>query len=154
MSYIVRNAYRKYEDKLFSYGLSEDEVRAARLRMDFFNRTIVSRNTHTFNTKPECDWAYIAKREYHYDVLIKAVVDGLIAGNVACSAMMFYHKRFVWIPFVPVAFFAAWYRYPVLFLKHNKKLFDMCNLGEEYELGYQRNIVLAKCNKILGREDF
>ena len=30
----------------------------------------------------------------------------------------------------------------------------MCNLGDEFELGYHRNEVLKECNKILDREDF
>ena len=35
------------------------------------------------------------------------------------------------------------------FKKHSKKLFDMCNIGEEYYLGQKRNEVLRKCNDIL-----
>lgn len=30
----------------------------------------------------------------------------------------------------------------------------MCNLGEEYYLGKERNKVLAECNRILDTEDF
>lgn len=30
----------------------------------------------------------------------------------------------------------------------------MCNLGDSYYLGKERNKVLAECNKILDREDF
>lgn len=41
-----------------------------------------------------------------------------------------------------------------LLQKHNKKLFDMCNLGEEFHLGGKRNEVLRECNRILDREDF
>jgi len=41
-----------------------------------------------------------------------------------------------------------------LLQKHNKKLFDMCNVGEEYHLGLKRNQVLRECNNILGQEDF
>ena len=37
---------------------------------------------------------------------------------------------------------------------YNKKLFDMCNVGEQYELGYARNVVLRRCNALLDREDF
>ena len=40
------------------------------------------------------------------------------------------------------------------FVKLNKRLFDMCNLGEDTELGYLRNQVLREANKILNREDF
>lgn len=43
---------------------------------------------------------------------------------------------------------------PSLLQKHNKKLFDMCNVGEEFHLGVKRNEVLGHCNRILDREDF
>lgn len=41
-----------------------------------------------------------------------------------------------------------------LLQKHNKKIFDMCNIGEDYHLGTKRNEVLKECNRILDREDF
>ena len=41
-----------------------------------------------------------------------------------------------------------------LLQKHNKKIFDMCNVGEDYHLGLKRNEVLRECNRILDREDF
>ena len=30
----------------------------------------------------------------------------------------------------------------------------MINIGEQYELGYTRNVILRKCNLLLDREDF
>ena len=30
----------------------------------------------------------------------------------------------------------------------------MCNVGEQYELGRERNKVLRHCNKIINTEDF
>jgi hypothetical protein len=30
----------------------------------------------------------------------------------------------------------------------------MLNVGEQYEMGRERNIVLRKCNQLLDREDF
>jgi hypothetical protein len=41
-----------------------------------------------------------------------------------------------------------------LLKKHSKKLFDMCNIGEEYYLGRKRNDTLKLCNELLDREDF
>jgi len=41
-----------------------------------------------------------------------------------------------------------------LLQKHNKKLFDMCNLGDDFHLGTKRNEILQECNRILDREDF
>ena len=52
---------------------------------------------------------------------------------------------------VPATYF---YVSPLLLQKHSKKLFDMCNVGEEFYLGRKRNEVLRKCNQILDVEDF
>jgi hypothetical protein len=41
-----------------------------------------------------------------------------------------------------------------LLQKHNKKIFDMCNVGEEFHFGNKRNEVLRECNRILDTEDF
>lgn len=102
----------------------------------------------------ERDWAYIAKREFRYDVQIKSLGYGFIFGNLAWSAAIFAKKRFVLWPLPLVWGIASAYYYPVFFQKHNKKLFDMCNIGVEYKLGNERNKVLEKCNRILDREDF
>ena len=67
---------------------------------------------------------------------------------------MFMVKRFVVWPFIPVFMFVFPYRYKEQFIRHNKKLFDMCNVGEQYELGYARNAVLRACNALLDCEDF
>jgi len=67
---------------------------------------------------------------------------------------MFMLKKFVFWP-VPIVTFAAYqYFKPVFFQRHNKKFFDMCNVGEEYFLGAERLKVLRECNQILDREDF
>lgn len=97
---------------------------------------------------------YIAKREYYYEVNVRAAADAYAVGHVACCIRMFMMKKFIFWPFVPV--FAATYLYRAksLFVFHNKKLFDMCNVGEQYEVGYARNVVLRQCNSLLAREDF
>ena len=63
------------------------------------------------------------------------------------------NKGMVWWPFfltVP-SYYAVT---PLFFQKHNKKLFDMCNVGPHYHLGVKRDEVLRDCNRILDREDF
>ena len=52
---------------------------------------------------------------------------------------MFMVKKFVMWPFIP--FFAVTYVYRQndLFLFYNKKFFDMLNVGEQYEMGKERN---------------
>jgi hypothetical protein len=56
--------------------------------------------------------------------------------------MSFLPYLFVW-PIVSL------YLHPLKLQKHNKKLFDMCNLGDEFYLGQERNKVLRECNRIL-----
>ena len=69
-------------------------------------------------------------------------------------ARMFMLKKFVFWPFLPVFGVVYFYRTRELFMLHSKKLFDMCNIGEQYEIGYARNTVLRECNRLLDREDF
>ena len=63
-------------------------------------------------------------------------------------------KKFVMWPFFPLALGTYLYRNKTLFMFNNKKYFDMINVGEQYEIGYARNVVLRKCNLLLDREDF
>ena len=67
---------------------------------------------------------------------------------------MFMLKKFVIWPFVPVFAATLVYRQNDLFLYNNKKLFDMLNVGEQFEMGNDRIQVLRKCNQLLDREDF
>ena len=41
-------------------------------------------------------------------------------------------KVYPLLAFIPAYYYSRDYYY----LKYNKRLFDMCNVGEEYELGY------------------
>ena len=63
-------------------------------------------------------------------------------------------KKFVMWPFFPIAIATFFYRQKELFRFYNKKYIDMINVGEQYELGYARNVVLRKVNLLLDREDF
>ena len=82
------------------------------------------------------------------------VLDGVFYGIIAACARQFMVKKFVMWPFFPVAAGVYLYMSKVNFVFFNKKYFDMCNVGEQYELGYARNVVLKKCNLLLDREDF
>lgn len=60
----------------------------------------------------------------------------------------------VWWPILAAIPATYFYVTPLLLQKHSKKLFDMCNVGEEFYLGRKRNEILRKCNQILDVEDF
>ena len=145
-----------YFDELYRlHGcVPENHVTAINLRMQFFSKYILEKTPSEYKTGVEKDWAYVARREYRYDVNARSLADAFAMGNVLCMARMYMVKKFIIWPFLP-AFIATYlYRSRALFIFHNKKLFDMCNVGEQYELGYARNVVLKRCNRLLDREDF
>ena len=150
----MRRVLKHREDIEYHRGYNDAELEASNLRKDFLRKHVIHFDTNLYKTVVERDWAYICKREYNYDVLGKSVVWGFFWGNVATSARMFMLKRFVIWPLPVVGAAVAWYVQPRLLQKHSKKLFDMCNVGEQYYLGKKRNEVLGECNRILDREDF
>ena len=124
------------------------------LRMRFFKKYVLDRKVNEYKTPTEKDWMYIAKREYRYDVNIRAASDASAAALTACMLRMFMMKKFIWWPFAPVFLATYVYRARQLFVFYNKKLFDMCNVGEQYEVGFARLAVLRRCNMLLDLEDF
>jgi hypothetical protein len=54
---------------------------------------------------------------------------------------------------IPISYFIIQPAYNIFYYsllqKHSKKLFDMCNLGDEFYLGQKRSEVLQHCNHIL-----
>jgi len=136
-----------FNDLYERYGcIPENHQAAIALRMQFFTRYVLERRPADYKTASEKDWSYVAKREYRYDVNVRALVDAYVVGSLACITRMYMLKKFVIWPMVPVFLGTYLYRSRSLFVKHNKKFFDMCNVGEQYELGYSRNVVLRRCN--------
>lgn len=80
--------------------------------------------------------------------------DAFALANTVCIIRMFMVKKFVIWPFIPVFVGGYLYRQQDYFMLFNKKFFDMLNVGEQYQLGHDRNEVLKKCNTLLGVEDF
>jgi len=154
MTIAIRRNLKEWEEFEYKRGFKDVELQAARLRQIFFNRHIVNFDTNLYKTVVERDWGYIAKREYNYDVRYRSWMYGAAWGNVAMCARMFMLKKAVFWPLPVVGVLGAIYYQPIMFLKHNKKLFDMCNVGEQYFLGKKRNEVLRECNRLLDREDF
>ncbi len=160
MTFLLRAKIEAAADDYFNdlnirYGcIPENHQTAINLRMQFFTRYVLDRRPADYKTGVEKDWSYVARREYRYDVNVRALVDAFAVADACCIVRMLMVKKFIFWPFVP-AFAATYlYRSRQLFIKHNKKFFDMCNVGEEYELGYARNVVLRRCNRLLDREDF
>ena len=119
------------------------------LRMRFFEKYVLNRRVNDYQTPEEKDWMYVARKEYYWDVNVRSAVDGAAGGLVACMIRMKMMQKMIWWPFVPVAAGIYLYRAKQLFVFHNKKFFDMCNLGEQYEVGFARNTVLQRCNALL-----
>lgn len=152
----LQASYDDYFNDLYErFGcIPENHQTAITLRMQYFDRYVLSRRPGDYKTATEKDWAYVARREYRYDVNVRALADAFALGNFACIVRMFMVKKFIIWPFAPVFIATYLYRSRALFVQYNKKFFDMCNVGEQYEIGYARNVVLRKCNQLLDREDF
>ena len=121
------------------------------MRMQFFDKYVLKRGSLDYKTPTEKDWAYVAKREYRYDVNIRAAEDAAALGITATMIRMFMVKKGLIWPLFPVFAATYLYRQRQLFVFHNKKFFDMCNVGEQYEIGFARNVVLKHCNTLLDR---
>ena len=145
-----------YFDALYKHhgGIPAEHQTAIDLRMRFFTKYVLDRRVNDYKTPVEKDWMYVAKREYRYDVNLRAASDAAALGLVTCMGRMYMLKKMIWWPFAPVALATYLYRQRQLFVFHNKKLFDMCNVGEQYEVGFARLAVLKRCNALLDREDF
>ena len=160
MSLIVRakaNAQSEdYFDALYKHhgGIPAEHQTAIDLRMRFFTKYVLERRINDYKSPIEKDWMYVAKREYRYDVNVRAGSDALALGLTACMFRMFMVKKAIIWPFVPVAAATYLYRQRQLFVFHNKKFFDMCNVGEQYEVGFARLAVLKRANDLLDRQDF
>ena len=160
MSILLRRkleaSYTDEFNHLYKYygGIPEDHQAAINLRMLFVQKYILERQPHEFRTPIERDWAYVVRREYVYDCNIYPALDAAAAGLIAACLRQVMVKKFVAWPFLPVFAATYLYRSRTQFLFFNKKYFDMANVGEQYELGHARNVVLRKCNLLLDREDF
>ncbi len=136
-----------FNDLKRQYGcIPTNHQLAIQLRTQFFTRYILEKNPADYRTAVEKDWSYVARREYRYDVNVRALADASAVALSTCMVRMFMVKKFIMWPFAPVFLGTYLYRSRSLFIFHNKKLFDMCNVGEQYELGFARNVVLEQCN--------
>jgi len=122
--------------------------------MNFIQEKLLDKKPNEYLTPVERDWAYVVRREYIYDCNIAPALDAIAAGTLGMISRQMMVKKFVMWPFFPLAAFTYFYRSRQQFEFYNKKYFDMINIGEQYELGYARNVVLRKCNLLLDRQDF
>lgn len=83
---------------------------------------------HTF---AEESWeVFVLYYRYRYDVLGRSTVDAFFVANLVSIARIYMTKRMSWAPYLVVIPLTYTYLYPLRLQKHNKKLFDMCNVGE------------------------
>lgn len=120
-----------FDDLYRQHGcIPENHQSAINLRMQYFTKYILEKSPSDYKTGTEKDWAYVARREYRYDVNVRALADAFALADVVCILRMAMTKKFIMWPFVPVFCATYLYRSRSLFIFHNKKLFDMCNVGE------------------------
>ena len=87
-----------YFDALYKMhgGIPAEHQTAIDLRMRFFTKYVLERRINDYKTPVEKDWMYVAKREYRYEVNLRAAADAAALGLVACMGRMFMLKKFVW----------------------------------------------------------
>jgi len=152
MSFYYRNKYdaaqQDYLDELYKHHgqIPANHQMAMQLRMQFFQKYVLDRRVTDYRSPIEKDWMYVARNEYYWDVHLRSCVDGAAAGLAAMMLRMLMVKKMIFWPFAPVALAVYTYRTNQLFAFYNKKFFDMCNVGEQYEVGFARNVVLNQCN--------
>jgi hypothetical protein len=130
-SKLTASADDYFNDLYERYGcIPENHQAAIQLRMQFFTRYVLERRPGDYKSATEKDWAYVARREYRYDVNVRSLADAFALANFSCIVRMFMVKKFVIWPFAPVFIATYLYRARALFVLHNKKFFDMCNVGE------------------------
>ena len=80
----AENKQRNYFNGLYDKygGIPADHMTAVNLRMNFFSKYILDRTATDYMTNTEKDWCYIARREYWYDVNVRACADAFIWGNI------------------------------------------------------------------------
>jgi hypothetical protein len=148
------------DDEYFYVAKTElppaDQVRADQqadgLRKAFIKRWAVWANLDLYKTDTEKDWAYIVRMESRW-MWQKSWWIGLSWSFAACAALAVVKKQANFYPLLLTPLFAGYVYYPIVD-KNTKRLFDMLNIGTEYELGAERNRVLEECNRISRRADF
>ncbi|OMJ82754.1 hypothetical protein SteCoe_16459 [Stentor coeruleus] len=137
--------------------LPEHEQRAAdkqctMLKLDFIRKWVVKGNLDLFKTEQERDWAYIVRKEYRYHQK-KAIGEGIAYTSLATVVYSLLIKQ---VSFKPLALFFVVTPFLVTprLSKDCRRMFEMLNVGTEYELGAERNRVLEECNRISKRADF
>merc|ERR1712214_20546 len=89
MSIQQRQYLHELEYQAWRRGYTKEELEAQALRKEFFNDYIVNFDTNLYRTQVERDWAFIAKREYNYDVLLNSIMAAGFFANVATTFAIF-----------------------------------------------------------------
>ena len=86
--YLYRKRFENKEKNYFMElyekygGIPADHMEVIKLRMSFFTKYVLDKHASDYHTNTEKDWAYIARREYWYEVNVRAVADSLVTGNI------------------------------------------------------------------------
>ena len=102
MSWSTRRYVREKENIEEHRGWNDTELKASELRKNFLRRYIINFDTFLYKSQVERDWAYVAKREYRYDVSMRSFAYGFFAANLTLMARMLMVKKMVWWPLLVV----------------------------------------------------
>ena len=154
MSVKIRHLLDYYDKK--EAELKKDDPlwqEASKIRLNFTDTFIRGRDPYSYLTQTERDRAYLAKREYRYKVFGWSISKAGFCSLLLSMAATFATRKanFYGFALMPVFYYKFREENRLIF---NKRFFDMCNVGEEFELGRERNKVLRICNELQGVEDF
>ena len=81
----IENKQKNYFNDLYDKygGIPQDHMEAINLRINFFTKYILDRGATDYKTNTEKDWAYVARREYWYDVNVRSAIDAFVWGDIA-----------------------------------------------------------------------
>ncbi|OMJ79358.1 hypothetical protein SteCoe_20651 [Stentor coeruleus] len=122
------------------------------IKLDFIRKWVVKGNLDLFKTEQERDWAYIVRKEYLYHQK-KAIGEGIAYTSLATVVYSLLVRQ---VSFKPLALFFVITPFLVTprLSKDCRRMFEMLNVGTEYELGAERNRILEECNRISRRANF
>lgn len=154
MGFIDEEWFYKEKTELDPKAQKEADYTCDKLRMKFIKDWALDRNVDAYKTDAERNWAFVVRREYRYAVTFRSIFDGMFVANLVQISRIFSRKRIVFWPLIPIWPLVYKYQTTVRFSQHNRRMFQMLNVGTEFELGAERNRVLEECNRIAHRADF
>jgi hypothetical protein len=144
--------YYQPKTELIPYTQSLLDKQADEIKLNFIYKWVINANLDLYKTDTERDWAYIVRKEYRF-LKYPAILTALGISSFCTVLHSIYLSR-ISFKFYALAPFIFYYSWTNSVHKSTRKLFEILNVGSEYELGAERNRILEETNNLTRREDF